>query len=44
MKRVLYLLVIVLLVSCVNKKQTQQKREIRTDIPKELETRFFDSH
>ena len=44
MKRVLYLLVIVLLVSCVDKKQNQQKREIRTDIPKELETRFFDSH
>lgn len=44
MKKVLFLLVIVLFVSCVDKKQNQSKRETRTDIPKELESRFFDSH
>lgn len=43
MKKVLFLLVIVFLVSCVDKKQSQ-KKEIRTDFPKELESRFFDSH
>ena len=45
MKRVaLFLLVAVLFVSCVDKKQNQSKREIRTEIPKELESRFFDLH
>ncbi len=45
MKKVLlFLSLIVLFVSCSNKKQNQPKREIKTSFPKELESKFFDSH